>query len=73
MHAHYTGALVADDDPAGQMDVEEDTAHMPEGSEAFHRLSREEEWTLARESTAGFAGWFPSCICVIMLIFSQIG
>lgn len=59
MHAHYTGALAVDDDPSGQMDVDEETVHMPGGLETFQRLSREEEWTLARENTAGFAGWSP--------------
>ena len=56
MHAKYAGALTADDDPSGNMDVDEDIAPFPEGLAGFQRLSREEEWTLARESTAGFAG-----------------
>ena len=59
MHSH-SGVISAVDDRAldgSQMDVDEHSQRLPDGSDSlFAVLGKEEERTLVRESTAGFAG-----------------
>ena len=54
---HHSGRPLAGDEPDESMEVE-DNVTLPDGSEAtsFPVYSIEEERTLVRESTAGFAG-----------------
>ena len=57
------GGVPLSSTPAEEMmdvDTQPSDTHLPDGTEPGESptLSREEERTLARESTAGFAGWF---------------
>lgn len=59
IHAQSTGLLATDDGPSGgvYMDVDGEPDQLPDGTEGlFPVLSKDEERTLARDSTAGFAG-----------------
>lgn len=59
MHAHSGGISAVDDSALDglQMDVDEHSERLPDGSDSlFTILGKEEERTLVRESTAGFAG-----------------
>lgn len=55
---HHTGLALASDAPGDEMmAVDEEDITIPDGTEpGGHRLSREEERALVRDSTAGFAG-----------------
>ena len=54
----HTGLALASDAPGDEMmAVDEEDIPIPEGTEpGEHRLSREEERALVRDSTAGFPG-----------------
>lgn len=55
---HHAGLALASDAPGDEMmAVDEEDITIPEGTEpGGHRLTREEERALVRDSTAGFAG-----------------
>ena len=57
----HTGLALASDAPGDEMmAVDEEDIPIPEGTEpGGHRLSKEEERALVRDSTAGFAGTIP--------------
>lgn len=56
---HHSGFALSGDTPGEDlMEVDTEDIHLPEGVEMspFIALSKQEERTLVRESTAGFAG-----------------
>lgn len=56
---HHSGFALSGDTPGEDlMEVDTDDTHLPEGVEMspFVALNKQEERTLVRESTAGFAG-----------------
>src|ERR1700753_2090351 len=56
--AHHAGLALASDAPGDEMmAIDQEDITIPDGTEpGGHRLSREEERALVRDSTAGFAG-----------------
>ncbi|KAI0034963.1 hypothetical protein K488DRAFT_83562 [Vararia minispora EC-137] len=61
--------LSSDEPPESVMDIDPDI-HMPDGSAAI--LSREEERTLVRESTAGFADWVTSFVRRVLALYENL-
>ena len=61
---HQSGLPLSDSPPEDLMDIDEDMMQLPGGTDIgeLPRLSVDEERSLVRESTAGFAGLYCSVI-----------
>ncbi|GJE87739.1 proteasome-substrate-size regulator, mid region domain-containing protein [Phanerochaete sordida] len=71
------GGVPLSSTPAEEMmeiDAQPSDAHLPDGTEPGENptLSREEERTLARESTAGFADWVTALIRRVFALFENL-
>ncbi len=72
---HHSGvALSGDVPPEEVMDVDEDADLLPDGTEmgATPRLSRQEERSLARDSTAAFADWVTSLFRRVLALYENL-
>ncbi|KAJ3576133.1 hypothetical protein NP233_g629 [Leucocoprinus birnbaumii] len=72
---HQTGvALSGDVPPEEVMDVDDDNERLPEGTEmgTMPRLSRQEERSLARDSTAAFADWVTSLFRRVLALYENL-
>ncbi|EJD04282.1 uncharacterized protein FOMMEDRAFT_167503 [Fomitiporia mediterranea MF3/22] len=75
IHAQSAGIIVSDDGPSDEMsmDVEGESSRLPDGTEGFFPvLSKEEERTLARDSTAGFADWVTSLFRRVFALYENL-
>lgn len=72
---HHAGLALASDAPGDEMmAIDEEDITIPEGTEpGGHRLTREEERALVRDSTAGFAGTMLLTGTNWLDIFHQVG
>ncbi|KAI0275116.1 hypothetical protein BC834DRAFT_851157 [Gloeopeniophorella convolvens] len=68
-----SGLSFSSDAPGESMDVDEEI-HLPDGTElgAAQTLSKAEERTLVRESTAGFADWVTSLFRRVLALFENL-
>ncbi|KAF5356022.1 hypothetical protein D9756_004202 [Leucocoprinus leucothites] len=72
---HHTGvALSGDVPPEEVMDVDDGDERLPEGTEigVMPRLSRQEERSLTRDSTAAFADWVTSLFRRILALYENL-
>ncbi|KAH7915111.1 armadillo-type protein [Hygrophoropsis aurantiaca] len=72
---HHSGFALSGDAPGeGLMEIDQEETWLPEGSEAspFIPASKEEERTLARESTATFADWVTSLFRRILALYENL-
>lgn len=72
---HHAGvALSGDAPPEEVMDINEDSERLPEGTEMgmTPRLSRQEERSLARDSTAAFADWVTSLFRRVLALYENL-
>ncbi|KAH7927359.1 hypothetical protein BV22DRAFT_1031842 [Leucogyrophana mollusca] len=72
---HHSGFALSGDAPGeGLMEVDDEETHLPEGVEMgpFVPLSREEERTLVRESTASFADWVTSLFRRVLALYENL-
>lgn len=72
---HQTGvALSGDIPPEEVMDVDDDSERLPQGTEigVTPRLSRQEERSLARDSTATFADWVTSLFRRVLALYENL-
>lgn len=71
-HFKTPGVLTADDGPSEVMDVNEND-RLPDGSEGvFPVLSREEEFALSKDSTAGFTDWVASLFRRVIALYENL-
>ncbi|KAG6381418.1 armadillo-type protein [Boletus reticuloceps] len=72
---HQSGFALSGDTPSEDlMELDNDETQLPEGVEAspFVALNREEERTLVRESTSGFADWVVSLFRRILALYENL-
>lgn len=72
---HHSGFALSGDAPGEElMEVDTDDTHIPEGVEMspFVSLGRQEERTLVRESTAGFADWVTSLFRRVLALYENL-
>ncbi|KAG1755009.1 uncharacterized protein EDB91DRAFT_1096702 [Suillus paluster] len=72
---HHSGFALSGDAPGEDlMEVDTGDAHIPEGVEMspFVSLGRQEERTLVRESTAGFADWVTSLFRRVLALYENL-
>ncbi|KAN0100847.1 hypothetical protein V8E55_000831, partial [Tylopilus felleus] len=72
---HQSGFALSGDAPSEYlMELDNDETRLPEGVEMspFVALSREEERTLVRESTSGFADWVASLFRRILALYENL-
>ncbi|KAG2062138.1 hypothetical protein BDR06DRAFT_978583 [Suillus hirtellus] len=72
---HHSGFALSGDAPGEElMEVDTEDTHIPEGVEMspFVSLSKREERTLVRESTAGFADWVTSLFRRVLALYENL-
>ncbi|KAG1757297.1 hypothetical protein EDB19DRAFT_1924203 [Suillus lakei] len=72
---HHSGFALSGDAPGEDlMEVDNEDTHFPEGVEMspFVSLGRQEERTLVRESTAGFADWVTSLFRRVLALYENL-
>lgn len=71
---HHSGVALSDDVPPEEVMDVDDAELLPEGTEmgAAPRLSRQEERSLARDSTAAFADWVTSLFRRVLALYENL-
>ncbi|KAH7883839.1 hypothetical protein F5I97DRAFT_1969128 [Phlebopus sp. FC_14] len=72
---HHSGFALSGDAPGEDlMEVDTEDTHLPDGAEMspFIALNREEERTLVRETTAGFADWVTSLFRRVLALYENL-